>query len=316
MKILYFGTPEISVPTLAALYAESAHDITVVTRIDKPRGRGLHIKPSAVKEFALSHRLRVLQPVSVKEEDFLSGVEKSRYDLIVVVSFGQIMPERLIRAAKYGSINSHFSLLPKFRGAAPINRAIMNGEAEAGVTVQFIEYKLDSGDVMLSETVEIRPEDDAGSLGTRLAGLSAKLILEAVVLIEKGKAPRRPQDHSKATQAPKITKQDTHIDWQKPAEEIHDLIRGLSPVPGASACLAGHNIKILKSGLSTEKIKLEPGRIGAVSGGWVPVGTGSGVLRLLELKPEGKRLMPAADFARGHKIEAEVFDRFKKENCK
>ena len=316
MKVLFFGTPEIAVPTLAALCAEKAHDITVVTRIDKPRGRGLHVKPSAVKEFALSNKLKVLQPVSVKEEVFLFETEKSAFDLIIVVSFGQIMPERLIKAAKYGSINSHFSLLPKLRGAAPINRAIMNGEAETGVTVQFIEYKLDSGDVMLSETVDIRPEDNAGSLGARLAELSATLILEAVVLIEKGRAPRRPQDHSKATQAPKITKQDSHIDWEKQAEEINNLVRGLSRLPGASACLGGHNIKILKSALSIEKIKLEPGRIGAVSGGGVPVGTGSGVLRLLELKPEGKRLMPAADFARGHKIEAEVFDRFKKENCR
>ncbi len=316
MKILYFGTPDIAVPTLAALYAENAHDITVVTRIDKPRGRGLHIKPSPVKEFALSHGLKVLQPVSVKEESFVSATEKSKYDLIVVVSFGQIMPERLIKAANYASINSHFSLLPKLRGAAPINRAIMNGETETGVTVQFIDYVLDSGDVMLSEAVDILPEDDAGRLGKRLSELSAKLILEAVVLIEKGNAPRRPQEHSKATQAPKITKQDNRIDWEKPSEEIHNHIRGLSPLPGASACLGGHNIKILKSALPADKIKLEPGRVGTVSGNGFPVGTGSGVLLLLELKPEGKRLMPAADFARGHKIENEVFDSLKKENGK
>ncbi len=313
MKILYFGTPEIAVPTLAALYAGKAHDITVVTRVDKPRGRGLRIKASPVKEFALSNKLNVLQPESVKDVAFIAETEKGAYDLIIVVSYGQIMPERLIRAAKYGSINSHFSLLPKLRGAAPINRAIINGDKETGVTVQFIEYKLDSGDIILNETSQILSGDDAGSLGNRLAELSAKLILEAVVLIEKGHAPRRPQDHSKATQAPKITKQDTRIDWGKPAEEIHNLIRGLSPLPGASACLGGHNIKILKSGLSAGKTKLEPGRIGPASGAGVAVGTASGILLLLELKPEGKRLMPAADFARGHNIESKTFDTLKKE---
>ncbi len=316
MKVLFFGTPDIAVPTLAALFAESSHDITVVTRIDKPRGRGLHIKPSPVKEFALSNNLQVLQPVSVKEETFISETEKSAYDLIVVVSFGQIMPERLIRAAKYASINSHFSLLPKLRGAAPINRAIMNGDKETGVTVQFIDFKLDSGDVLLRESSQILPGDDAGSLGSRLAELSAKLILEAVAIIEKGKPTRRPQEHSKATQAPKITKEELHIDWEKSAEEIHNRIRGLAPLPGASALLSGQNIKILKSRPFTENLKLSPGQLGPVSGEGVAVGTGAGVLLVLELKPEGRKAMPAADFSRGHKVEGKVFDRFVKERKK
>ncbi|MEI7903796.1 MAG: methionyl-tRNA formyltransferase [Candidatus Firestonebacteria bacterium] len=302
MKLLFMGTPGIAVPSLKALVESGKNEVKVVTRIDSKKGRGLKVSSSPVKEYALSKGLEVIQPVSVNEEGFLERIEKEKFDLCVVVSFGQIMPERLIKAPARGSINSHFSLLPKLRGAAPINRALMNGDTVTGVTVQYIELKLDSGDVILQSEENIHPEDDAGSLAERLSLLSAGMLAEAVTLIESGRAGRVKQNDTDATKAPKILNKDAIMDWRKSAAELHNFVRGLSPAPGAMTCFNGKILKILKTGVFSSAEKTEPGKIiGFEKGLGLVVAAGSGSLCIKELQPEGKKQMPAEDFVRGHK---------------
>jgi methionyl-tRNA formyltransferase len=301
MNIIFMGTPDFAIPSLETLL-DSDHKISaVVTVPDKPKGRGLKLSESPVKVFALKHGLKLLQPVKLKEDSFINEINSMKPDLIVVVAF-KILPKEVYSIPKYGSINLHSSLLPKHRGAAPINWVIINGDTETGVTTFFLQDKVDVGNIIEQNKFPIEPYDNAGSLHDKLALLGAETVLSTVDLIEEsnGKVPVFEQDESNASGAPKIFKEDCKIDWSKTAVEIHNLVRGLSPYPGAFTLLDGKVFKIFKTEVS-ENHSSKPGSVSVVEKK-IYVSTGRGVLEILELQIEGKRRMTASEFLKGNKI--------------
>ncbi|MFQ5648459.1 MAG: methionyl-tRNA formyltransferase [bacterium] len=303
MKIVYMGTPAFSVQSLRAL-SDSQHDIAgVVTAPDKPVGRGLKIKCSPVKELALDLGLPVFQPQDLREPDFLTGLRHLAADLFVVVAF-RILPPEVFEMPPKGTINLHSSLLPRYRGAAPINWAIINGETETGVSTIFIQKDIDAGDLILQKRIAIGQDETAGELHDKLAVEGAKLLLETVDLIAKGKGLSIKQT-GVMTRAPKLTRELGNVDWRKSNVEIRNLIRGLSPVPGAYTYLHGKVIKLYRTSLEENHGGGRPGQIIEVEPrkGSLVVATGSGNLRLETVQPEGKRKMTAREFLLGHKLE-------------
>lgn len=300
MNIVFMGTPEFAVPSLKLLYDSGFTISAVVTAPDKPRGRGLKISPCPVKEFAVEKNLFVLQPGNFKSPDFISAIKSLKPDLIVVVAF-RILPQEIFSIPKYGTVNLHASLLPKYRGAAPVNWAIINGEKITGVTTFFIEHRVDAGDIIMQKSCEIKPEDDAGSLHEKLAALGAEVLLSTVKLIsEHGMNIKLiRQDESLATPAPKIYRKDCRIDWCQPANRVYDFIRGLSPRPGAYTYLHGNVIKILRTRLSDLKIKSEPGRFNLVGSG-LYISCSDKLLALELLQPEGRKIMTVSEFISGY----------------
>lgn len=297
------GTPEFAVPSLQALLKSHHEVVGVVTSPDKPRGRGRIVSPSPVKKLALERNLLLFQPEDLKDPQFIDSIKKLTPDLIVVVAF-RILPRVLFELPPLGTINLHASLLPKYRGAAPINWAIINGEKETGVTTFFIEEKVDSGDIILQKRVPIEEEETAGELHDKLAILGAEALLETLDLIEKGQAPRIKQT-GEPTKAPKIKKKDCQIDWSKSSTAIVNLIRGLSPYPGAFTTYKGKILKIHRARVSKVKKSsaIPPGRIvksREKEQMWVK--SGDGVVLILELQPEGRRRMTAGEFLRGHPL--------------
>jgi methionyl-tRNA formyltransferase len=294
------GNPDFAVPALRGL-CKSDHTVAgVVTGSDKPSGRGRRIRFSPVKEAALTLGLPVLQPDSLKDDKFIRELKDLKPDLAVVVAFS-ILPPELINIPKSGTINLHASLLPKYRGAAPINRAIMNGETETGVSVFFIEETVDTGTLILLKRTEIGAEETAGELYKRLSTLGAEALIEAVDSIEKGDVQPREQNHEQATKAPKIKKEEGAVDWRLPAVQIFNRIRGLYPVPGCYTYYKGKRIGLCKSR------PLEFPESGVLPGQWVQapekkilVKTGEGVLDVFVLKPENKKEMSGDEFIRGY----------------
>ncbi|MGE5430742.1 MAG: methionyl-tRNA formyltransferase [Syntrophomonadaceae bacterium] len=299
MKIIFMGTPDFAIPSLKALLESHNSVIAVVTTPDKERGRGQKVTYTAVKEFALQNNIEVLQPVSLKDESFTSRLKELQADLYVVVAF-RILPKEVYTIPPKGAFNLHGSLLPKYRGAAPIQWAIINGEKETGLTTFFLQEKVDTGNVILKEKVEILDSDDFGSLHDKMSPVGAGLVLRTVDLIEKGDVPVETQDNTTATPAPKITKETAQIDWNKPAVQIQNLIRGLSPYPGACFIHNGKVIKIYKSSLNLEK-KLSPGEIYQTKTEAV-IGCGKDAINLLEVQAEGRRRMGIEEFLRGYKF--------------
>lgn len=305
MKILFFGTPEVSVLHLKKLVESGKFNIEVVTAPDKPRGRGYKIVSSPVKEYADLNKLKVYQPKFCNDADFLKEVSQSNIDLGVVVSFGLILPKSLIDIPKYGTINVHFSLLPKYRGAAPVNWAIINGESKTGISIIYVEEKLDSGDIILQVEEPIRDDDDAFSLMKRLVNISTNKLFDAIELVTSGGLNRIKQDETKVSYAPKIKRDDTIINWQNTSRRIYNFIRGLSPEPGAISFLNGKLIKILKSKVFEEN--KEENQVGGKileyikNEGW-RVSTSDGSIIIKTIKPEGKRSMSVDEYMRGHKI--------------
>jgi len=294
------GTPEFAVPSLEILIRNHYPVVAVVTAPDKPRGRGQELSHTPVKECALRHQLPVLEPVSLKEGDVAGHVTALRPDLIVVVAF-RILPKELYTIPRLGSFNLHASLLPKYRGAAPINWAVINGETETGVTTFFLEEKVDTGNILLQEVVPIGPDDDAGVVHDRLSGLGADVVLRTVRLIEEGRAIPRPQQSQLATPAPKIFKEDCRIDWRHPAERVRNRIRGLSPYPAAFTLHAGKSLKIYKARIVPDSPGGAPGTV-AAQGGRLFVNTADNPLEILEVQQEGRRRMGVEEFLRGYKI--------------
>lgn len=299
MKIIFMGTPDFAIPSLKALLESHNSVIAVVTTPDKERGRGQKVTYTAVKEFALQNNIEVLQPVSLKDESFTSRLKELQADLYVVVAF-RILPKEVYTIPPKGAFNLHGSLLPKYRGAAPIQWAIINGEKETGLTTFFLQEKVDTGNVILKEKVEILDSDDFGSLHDKMSPVGAGLVLRTIDLIEKGDVPVETQDNTTATPAPKITKETAQIDWNKPAVQIQNLIRGLSPYPGACFIHNGKVIKIYKSSLNLEK-KLSPGEIYQTKTEAV-IGCGKDAINLLEVQAEGRRRMGIEEFLRGYKF--------------
>lgn len=301
MKIIFMGTPDFALPCLKTLLV-SHHDVAaVVTVPDKPAGRGNKLRPSPVKLFALEHGIPVLQPEKFRDAEFLNSLRAFAADLFLVVAF-RILPEEIFLMPPKGTVNLHASLLPAYRGAAPINWALINGEKETGVTTFFIEKKVDTGEILLQRKIEISPDMTAGELHDGLAAIGAKVLLETANGIESGSLHPIKQ-MGKVTQAPKISKELCRIDWAKSAQEIHNLVRGLSPLPASFTFFNGLYLKILRTKSETIFAAGRPGEILDVrKNGPIDVQTGNGVLSLLQVQPQGKRLMSAGEFSRGYRI--------------
>ncbi len=303
MKLVFMGTPDFAVPSLDIL-AQSPHDIVaVVTAPDKPRGRGRKVRPTPVKRRALELGLAVLQPESLRETRFQAELATFRPDVIVVVAF-RILPREVFTIPSRGSFNLHASLLPKYRGAAPINWALIKGEKETGVTTFFLEEKVDTGNIILQKRVPVLPDMTAGELHDVLMRVGAEAVMETVNMISAGAVALQPQDASQATPAPKIFRETCRIDWTLPAENLHDFIRGLSPYPGAWTTLDTREMKILRSRRVEEPppVALGPGELAVVGKEVLLCGTGSGALEIRELKAQGSRMMTAGEYLRGHPV--------------
>lgn len=295
------GTPEFAVPALENLVDNGWNVVGVITAPDRPKGRGQKLIPSPVKESALKYNLKVLQPTNLKSEEFQEELRNLKADLQVVVAF-RMLPESVWDMPPLGTFNLHASLLPDYRGAAPINWAVINGEKETGVTTFFLKHEIDTGSIIYQEKVPILPEDNLGSVYEKLMNLGKDLVLKTVEDIAAKRVNATPQDESKAQhQAPKIFKETCEIDWNKPAVQTHNLVRGLSPYPGAWTKFGDKVCKIFKSKvLSDEDLKKQPGEYKTDGRNYFKVQTGDGVLEILELQLEGKKRMKIDDLLRGY----------------
>ncbi len=302
MRIVFMGTPRFALPSLDKLTQSSHPVVGVVTVPDKPQGRGRKLAESPIKTFAHQHGLKILTPDDLKDDEFIKKLKGLNLDAILVVAF-RILPEEVFTLPPLGTVNLHASLLPKYRGAAPINWAIINGETKTGLTTFYIRKKVDTGDIILQKEVEIGPDETFGQLHDRMAEIGARMLLETVGLMEKGKIKLIRQDESKATKAPKITPEHCRIDWSSQASAIKNLIRGLSPSPGAFTLFRGKILKIFKS--ETSGASEYPDVFGAIVESDNPkkiwVKTGNGLLSLGEVQPEGKKRMSGEEFIRGYR---------------
>ena len=302
MNVVFMGTPEFAVPTLEALVKE--HNVTaVVTQPDKPKGRGKKMMFSAVKEKALEYGLTVYQPEKVKDSDFVQVLKELAPDIMVVVAFGQILSEEILNIPKYGCINVHGSLLPEYRGAAPIQWSIIHGREYGGVTTMYMAKGLDSGDMILKAQEKIRDDDTYGSLYDRLSVIGADLLIKTLELIESGEAPRMPQNEAEATAAPMITREMEHIDWNKRAVDIVNLIKGLNPQPVAHTLLKGEKLKIWFAEKEGNGYTGTPGEIVDVRKKDFVVMTADGAVAVKEVQAQGGKKMTTDAYMRGHAID-------------
>ena len=295
------GTPEFAVPCLAALY-EHCDVIGVVTQPDKPRGRGQKLVPSPVKAWAEAHGLPVWQPKRIKEEDFTAFLEEQKPDLMVVVAFGQILSQRILDIPPYGCINVHGSLLPRYRGAAPMQWCVIDGEKKTGITTMFMDAGLDTGDMLLKAEFPIGPDTTLEEVHDGLMALGAKVLIDTLEELSAGTLKRIPQT-GESHYAPMLTNETGHIHWQDRAQKIHNLVRGLDSWPGAYTFLAGKKYKIWRTRCTTEKTEAQPGTIlRADKKEGLFVAAGDGVLEITELQAPGKKRMAAKDYLNGHAI--------------
>ncbi|HBT46983.1 MAG TPA: methionyl-tRNA formyltransferase [Peptococcaceae bacterium] len=307
MRLVFMGTPQFAAVSLQALLESSHRLVGVVTRPDRPRGRGRKMAFSAVKEVALEHGLPLLQPRDLKDPEFLAALAGWEPELIVVVAFGRLLPSEVLNLPSRGCVNLHASLLPRYRGAAPIQRVIMEGERETGVTTMYMTEELDAGDIILQEKVEIPPEMTAGELHDELAVVGARLLVRTVELIAAGRAPRFPQEEAKATYAPPLKPEEEEIKWQEKAERIVNLIRGMNPLPGAFTWREGRRLKIFGARVLEDgegvPVNGRPGEVVAVRPreGFV-VQAGRGRVLVTAVQPPGKRIMTAEEYLRGHPL--------------
>lgn len=303
MRIMFMGTPEIAALCLDRLVADGHSVVACVTGEDKPRGRGKVMTPTPVKLAALEHGIPVYTPRTLRDEAFLEILREVNPELIAVVAYGKILPASVLNYPKFGCINAHVSLLPKYRGAAPMQRAIINGESETGVTIMYMAEGLDTGDIITAESFPIGPFDDFETVHDTSAKIGARLLSEVAYAIERGEAKRVPQDDTLACYAEKIEKSDCKLDFTKSARELDFSIRGVTPIPGAFAYLNGKMLKICKA-IPTDE-RGEAGKVisaDATGEGYFTVACGEGALRVLSVIPEGKGKMSAGDFLRGRKI--------------
>ncbi|MCH3950187.1 MAG: methionyl-tRNA formyltransferase [Acidaminococcus sp.] len=309
MRIIFMGTPEFAKASLQALVESGRHEIlAVVTQPDRPKGRGHKLMMSAVKEYALSQNLPVLQPEKVKTESFLAQVKAYAPDLIVVAAFGQFLPKRLLELPKYGCINVHASLLPKYRGAAPIHYAILKGEKEAGVTIMQMDVGMDTGAMLAKVSTPIGPEMTQGELHDVLKEKGAALLLETIDGLAQGTVKAQAQNEAEATYATLITREMEKLQWQNTADALHNQIRAFNPWPGSYTLLPdGKRLKIWKSRVRTDVSgKAVPGTVLQADSKGFLVACGTGVLEIVECQPEGKRKMAATQFVNGNQVSAGV----------
>ena len=303
MRILFMGTPDFSVPTLEVLI-ESNHEVVgVVSQPDRPKGRGKQLQPTPVKEVALKHGIPVYQPARVREEGFDDLIKVLNIDLAIVIAFGQILPQSFLDIPKYGCINIHASLLPNYRGAGPIQRSIINGDAVTGVTTMMMDAGMDTGDILLKEELVIAADDTGGSLFEKLSLIGGPLLLKTIDQLEAGTLERIPQDNDLATYAPPLDKQLGNIDWKQTAVAIESLIRGLNPWPSAYSYINGKMIKMWEADIVEGLEGSKPGRIIEIDKAGFVVACGKGALHMNQIQLQGKKRMAAGDFLRGYNLE-------------
>ena len=328
LKILFMGTPDFAQESLKSIYDAGFEIIGVVTNPDKPKGRGMKLAYSPVKEYALEKNLKIYQPIKIKNNaEFLDEIKTSAPDVICVVAYGKILPKEILEIPKLGCINVHGSLLPKYRGAAPIQWAVLNGDKTTGITTMYMNEGMDTGDMILKEEVEIGPEETTGDLWQKLSKIGGEILVKTLKLIEEGKAPREKQTEE-ATLAPMLNKEMALIDWENSdANKIHNLIRGLNPIMGAYSYIDGKKIKFWKSKVLTKEeffsYKTEFEEYEAKFNNLVPgtiliaddkdglyIKANGGVLKILEIQGENAKRMPTADFLRGnHLIAGMIFSK-------
>lgn len=299
MNIVFFGTPEFAIPSLDILNKSNHRILAVVTAPDKKRGRGRSLSFTPVKQYAIDNNISVLTPNKLSDDKFKEDLQKLNADLFVIVAF-KILPRSIFTIPKYGSFNLHGSLLPKYRGAAPIQWAIINGDKKTGLTTFFLEDKVDTGNIILTTEIDIGEDDNLGSMHDKMSELGAELVLKTVDLISNGNVKTSQQANSLSSKAPKITNDTRVINWDYPVEKIHNLIRGLSPYPCAFFNLNNKMYKVYKSKISATN-SLEAGEIRQTKN-QIFIGTGSNDLEVLEIQPEGRKRMTAAEFLRGYSL--------------
>ena len=308
MKIAFFGTPDFAVPSLDRLVAAGESVVLAVTRPDRPRGRGQRLQPSPVKASALGHDIPLLQPERAREPGFAAGLAASGADLGVVVAYGQILPDEVLATPRHGVINVHASLLPRYRGAAPIRRAVIAGERETGITMIRLVREMDAGPMLASASRRIGDHETSADVERELAAMGADLLLDTVRGIAAGRVRERPQDHALATYAPRLTREDGRIDWTRPARTVHDLVRGLHPWPPAFTFLSESRYLIRRTAPHAGPAPAQgsappPGAVVEARGDRLRVACGEGsVLSILEIQPEGRRALATRDFLAGRRI--------------
>ncbi|OGC23969.1 methionyl-tRNA formyltransferase [candidate division WOR-1 bacterium RIFOXYC2_FULL_37_10] len=299
MKIIFFGTPTPAAVCLKTLIGVEEEIIYVISQPDRKKGRGLHLTPSPVKELAIQNKIPVETPEKIKDETFIKKIKSLNPDLIIVAAYGKILPKQILDIPKYGAINIHASLLPKYRGAAPIQHALLNGEKETGITIMQLDEGLDTGDIILQEKLEIEPKDTSAILLDKLFAKGASLLLEAIKQIKNGTAKMIPQNDLKATYAKLITKEMGKINWAKPAEEINNQIRALTPWPSAYTFLDKKMLKIFEAAVVPLSEVRKPGEVIETKDQLI-VACGKDSLSIIDVQLEGKRKMPIADFLKGY----------------
>lgn len=307
MKIIFAGTSEFAVPALETLIASPYEVVAVITQPDRPKGRGREMQMPPVKVIAQAHSIPTLQPEKMRQDCSITEIKAlGPVDVMVVAAYGQIVPRELLDWPSIGCVNIHGSILPKYRGAAPVQYALISGERQTGVTSMFMDAGLDTGDILLQSTLDIDPNENAGQLGERLALLGAELLLRTLVGLQDNTIAPIPQDDNLATKAPSLKCDAGLIDWRRPAEDIVNLIRGCTPKPGAFTRLTGAQVKVWNAKVSN--LSGEPGLILAADNNGIEVAAGDGSVRLIEVQPESRKKMPAADFARGGIKPGDRFD--------
>jgi len=304
-SLIFMGTPGFAVPSLRALLDAGAQILLVVTQPDRPKGRGRRVAAPPVKQLAQAKGLPVYQPEKVKSPEAIERITKLAPACIVVVAYGQLLSAEILGIPPLGTVNVHASLLPRYRGAAPIHWALIRGEAETGVTTMLLDTGMDTGYVFLQRKVAIQPEDTAGSLHDKLSEEGAKLLVESLAMLEKGTLEPQAQDDSQATYAPMLAKEDGSVDWQENARQICNRIRGLDPWPGGFTQWQGKRLKLFGCRALTTPSQAEPGTVIAAEEDGVEVAAGEGSVLIRTLQLEGRRPLSAADFLRGHSLQVE-----------
>ena len=297
--IIFMGTPDFAVPALKALHENQYDVLAAVTQPDRPKGRGRRLVPPPVKEVARALGITVLQPHGIKEDWFVEEVIAMAPDLLVVVAYGHILPAPFLSIPRLGAINIHASLLPKYRGPAPIQWAIINGEQETGITTMWMDEGMDTGDILLRAKVSIKPDDNSGSLHRRLAGVGAQLLIETLAKLKSENLLGTPQDKAEATYAPFLKKKDGSLDWSKDAKSLDAFIRGMNPWPGAFTLLSGKRLKVFQAKEIQGSAKESPGTVLEGFPGEFNVATGRGILGLKEVQLESAKRLAVKDFLRG-----------------
>ncbi len=302
IRTIFMGTPDFALQTLQGLIDAGCNLVGVYTQPDRPKGRGKQLAAPPVKELALQHDIPVYQPLKLRQPEAVAELEALAPDLIIVVAYGQILPKSVLDIPRYGCINVHASLLPRYRGAAPINKAIIDGETETGITTMYMDVGLDTGDMLIKKSLPIGPQETAGELHDRLAVLGRETMEETLQQLCAGTLQREVQDDDQSTYASMMKKEDGRIDWNRPTEEVHNQIRGLDPWPGAYTSLDGELLKLARTS-PEDTAGGKPGSIISADNNGVSIACGTGTLLVKELQLAGRKRLAAADFLRGCPLE-------------